>query len=50
MATHFSILADKFHEQRVDVDPTVHGSHKRVGHDLGTKQQQTSLLFSDIHV
>ena len=39
MATHFGILALENPMDRGAWKATVHGGHKRVGHDLGTKQQ-----------
>ena len=44
MATHFSILAWKNPMDRGAGQVMVYGGHKRVGHDLATKQQQ-----HDIH-
>ena len=40
MATHSSILAWENPMDRGAWNVTVHGGHKRVGHDLVTKQQQ----------
>ena len=40
LVTHSSILAWKNPMDRGAWHATVHGGHKRVGHDLATKQQQ----------